>query len=62
MYQIILEYSQLLAGVQYPILQHPKPKLPHIKDLLITTICQFLANSQLNNTKAALQKQPKHHG
>jgi hypothetical protein len=33
---------------QYLILQHPKPKLPHIKDLLITTIRQFLANSQLN--------------
>jgi hypothetical protein len=48
MYQIILECGQLLARVQFPILQHLKPKLPHIMDLLITTICQFLANSQLN--------------
>jgi hypothetical protein len=48
MYQIILEYRQLLARVQFPILQHLKPKLPHIMDLLITTIRQFLASSQLN--------------
>jgi hypothetical protein len=48
MYRIILDYGQLLAGVHYPILQHPKPKLPHIKDPLITTICQFLSDSQLN--------------
>jgi primosomal replication protein N len=48
MYKIILKYRQLLAGVQFPILQHLKPKLPHIMDPLITTICQFLVNSQLN--------------
>jgi hypothetical protein len=48
MYRILLDYSQLLAGVQYPILQYPKPKLPHVKDPLITTIRQFLHNSQLN--------------
>jgi hypothetical protein len=58
MCQIILEYRQLLARVQFPILQHPKP---HIMDLLITKIHQFLANSQLNlvipqqYTKATLQ-------
>jgi hypothetical protein len=48
MYRIILDYGQFIAGVQYPILQYPKPKLPHVKDLLITTICQFLLDSQLN--------------
>jgi hypothetical protein len=48
MYKIIIDYGQLLAGVHYPILQYPKPKLPHIKDPLITTIRQFLADSQLN--------------
>jgi hypothetical protein len=48
MYKIILDYGQLLAGVHCPILQHPKPKLPHIKDPLITTIRQFLPDSQLN--------------
>jgi hypothetical protein len=48
MYRIILDYGQLLAGVHYPVLQHPKPKLPHIKDPLIATIRQFLADSQLN--------------
>jgi hypothetical protein len=48
MYRIILDYGQLLAGVQYPILQHPKPKPPHVKDPLLTTICQFLSDSQLN--------------
>jgi hypothetical protein len=48
MYKMILEYGQLLAGVQYPILQHPKLRLPHINNPMITTICQFLAESQLN--------------
>jgi hypothetical protein len=48
MYKIILDYGQLLAGVHYPILQYPKPKLPCIKDPFITTIRQFLADSQLN--------------
>jgi hypothetical protein len=48
MYRIILDYGQLLTSVHYPILQHPKSKLPHIKDPLITTIRQFLADSQLN--------------
>jgi hypothetical protein len=48
MYRIVLDYSQLLAGVQYPILQYPKLTLPHVKDPLITTICQFLSDSQLN--------------
>jgi hypothetical protein len=47
-YKMIFEYSQLLAGVQYPILQHPKPHLPHITNPMITTIRQFLAESQLN--------------
>jgi hypothetical protein len=48
MYRIILDYGQLLPGVQYLILQYPKPKLPHVKDPLITTIYQFLSDSQLN--------------
>jgi hypothetical protein len=48
MYRIILDYGQLLASVQYPILHYPKPKLPHVKDPLITTIRQFLSDSQLN--------------
>jgi hypothetical protein len=48
MYKMIFEYGQLLAGVQYPILQHPKLHLLHINDPMITTICQFLAESQLN--------------
>jgi hypothetical protein len=48
MYKMIFEYSQLLAGVQYPILQNPKPCLPHINDLLITTICLFLAKSDIS--------------
>jgi hypothetical protein len=48
MYRIILDYSQLLAGLQYLILQYPKPNLPHVKDWLITTICQFLHDNQLN--------------
>jgi hypothetical protein len=42
MYRIILDYGQLLAGVNYLILKHPKPKLPHSKDLVI------YYNSQLN--------------
>jgi hypothetical protein len=45
MYKMILEYSQLLAGVQYPILQNPKPCLPHINN---PTIRQFLAESDLS--------------
>jgi hypothetical protein len=48
MYKMIFEYSQLLAGVQYPILQNPKPRLPHINNPLITTIRQFLAESDLS--------------
>jgi predicted Rdx family selenoprotein len=48
MYKMIFEYGQLSAGVQYPILQHPKPHLLHINDPMITTIHQFLAESQLN--------------
>jgi hypothetical protein len=48
MYKMIFEYSQLLAGVQYPILQNPKPCLPHINNPLITTIRQFLAESNLS--------------
>jgi hypothetical protein len=48
MYRIILDYRQLLASIHYLILQHPKPKLPHIKDPLITTIGQFLRDSHLN--------------
>jgi hypothetical protein len=48
MYKIIFKYRQLLAEVQYPIMQNPKPQLPHINNPMITTICQFLAESQLN--------------
>jgi hypothetical protein len=48
MYRIILDYCQLLAGVQHPIQQYPKPKLPHVKDPLIATIHQFLSDSHLN--------------
>jgi hypothetical protein len=48
MYRIILDYGQLLARVQYLVLQYPKLRLPHIKDTLITIICQFLLDSQLN--------------
>jgi hypothetical protein len=48
MYKIIFKYRQLLARVQYPIMQNPKPQLPHINNPMITTIRQFLAESQLN--------------
>jgi hypothetical protein len=48
MHKMIFKYGQLLARVQYPILQNPKPRLPHINNPMITTICQFLAESQLN--------------
>jgi hypothetical protein len=48
MYKMIFEYGKLLAGIQYPILQNPKPCLPHINNPMITTIRQFLAESQLN--------------
>jgi hypothetical protein len=68
MYRIILDFGQLLARVHYPILQHPTPKLPHIKDTLIATICQFLADSQLNivypkhiQTKTTLWERPEQH-
>jgi hypothetical protein len=47
-YKMTFEYDQLLAGVQYPILQNLKPCLPHINNPMITTIWQFLAESQLN--------------
>jgi hypothetical protein len=48
MYQMIFDYAQLLSGVAFPILQNPRPMLPHISDLLITTIHQFLAENGLN--------------
>jgi hypothetical protein len=48
MYRIILDYGQLFTSVQYPILQYPNPRLLHVKDPLITTIRQFLSDSQLN--------------
>jgi hypothetical protein len=62
-----LDYGQLLASINYLILQHPKPKLPHIKDLLITTIRQFLGDSQLNIVIPDLYtpkplREPEHYG
>jgi hypothetical protein len=48
MYIMVFEYAQLLASVAFPILQHPCPTLPHMTDLLIVTIRQFLAESTLN--------------
>jgi hypothetical protein len=61
MCKIILDYGQLLAGVHYPILQYPKPKLPHIKDPLIATIPAKYCHPKYIHTTTTLWEQPEHH-
>jgi hypothetical protein len=32
MYNMIFDYAQLMAGIQFPILQYPSRRLPHMKE------------------------------
>jgi hypothetical protein len=48
MYSMIFDYAQLLAGTQFPILQHPDRRLPHVQEPLIVTIRQFLSRCKIN--------------
>jgi hypothetical protein len=48
MYNMIFDHAQLLAGTQFPLLQYPNQKLPHIQEPFIVAIRQFLARCNAN--------------
>jgi hypothetical protein len=48
MFNMIFHHAQLLAGTQFPLLQYPNQRLPHIQESFIVAICQFLARCNAN--------------
>jgi hypothetical protein len=48
MYNMIFDYAQLTAGTQFPILQYPTRRLPHIKEPFIVEMRKFLSRCNAN--------------
>jgi hypothetical protein len=48
LYNMIFDYAQLIAGIQFPILQFPNRRLPQMTEPFIVEIRKFLARCNMN--------------
>jgi hypothetical protein len=48
LYNMIFDHAQLLAGTQFPIMQNPTRRLPHVTEPFIVAIRKFLTQCNMN--------------